>query len=307
MDEQRYREAERRLWEAAGVSPVEHRVHLSRNDVEVRVQEVGSGPPVLFIHGGPGASGSMFAELAARLPQLRCLLLDRPGTGLSDPHPLTDPVAVRREAETLVVDVLDALGLERAHLVGSSHGSYVALLSAAAHPERIGRTVHLGCPGFAEGMTIRSSDRLVLLPGAARVFSRFPMNERSVLTTMRQMGHGDSVDAGRFSPELLQLSVAMARHTDTMRNELESMANMGSFRRGFDASLTIGADVLGNVTSPTHFLWGANDAYGGEAVGRRMVGLLPEAEIEVLPGAGHLVWFDDGDRAADVVRSHVLA
>jgi 2-hydroxy-6-oxonona-2,4-dienedioate hydrolase len=307
MDEQRYRDAERRLWEAAGVSPVEHRVHLRRNDVEVRVQEVGSGPPVLFIHGGPGASGSMFAELAARLPQLRCLLLDRPGTGLSDPHPLTDPVAVRREAETLVVDVLDALGLERAHLVGSSHGSYVALLSAAAHPERIGRTVHLGCPGFAEGMTIRSSDRLVLLPGAARVFSRFPMNERSVLTTMRQMGHGDSVDAGRFSPELLQLSVAMARHTDTMRNELESMANMGSFRRGFDASLTIGADVLGNVTSPTHFLWGANDAYGGEAVGRRMVGLLPEAEIEVLPGAGHLVWFDDGDRAADVVRSHVLA
>jgi 2-hydroxy-6-oxonona-2,4-dienedioate hydrolase len=307
MDEQRYRDAERRLWEAAGVSPVEHRVHLRRNDVEVRVQEVGSGPPVLFIHGGPGASGSMFAELAARLPQLRCLLLDRPGTGLSDPHPLTDPVAVRREAETLVVDVLDALGLERAHLVGSSHGSYVALLSAAAHPERIGRTVHLGCPGFAEGMTIRSSDRLVLLPGAARVFSRFPMNERSVLTTMRQMGHGDSVDAGRFSPELLQLSVAMARHTDTMRNELESMANMGSFRRGFDASLTIGADVLGNVASPTHFLWGANDAYGGEAVGRRMVGLLPEAEIEVMPGAGHLCWFDDGDRAADVVRSHVLA
>lgn len=48
-------------------------------------------------------------HLAARLPQLRCLLLDRPGTGLSDPHPLADPAAVRHEAETLVADVLDGL------------------------------------------------------------------------------------------------------------------------------------------------------------------------------------------------------
>jgi 2-hydroxy-6-oxonona-2,4-dienedioate hydrolase len=306
MDEQRYRDAERRLWDATGASPIEHRVHLRRNDVEVRVQEVGTGPPVLFIHGGPGANGAVFAELAARLPQLRCLLLDRPGTGLSGPHPLTDVAAVRLEAETLVADVLDALELERAHLVGSSHGSYIALLSAAAHPDRVERTVHLGCPGFAEGMTLRASDRLALLPGAWRAFSRFPVNERSVLTTMRQMGHDGSVAAGRFSPELLQLSVALARHTDTMRNELASWANMGSFRRGFDPSLTIGAELLANVTTPTYFLWGADDAYGDETVGQRMAAHLPDAKIDVMPGAGHLCWLDDPDRAADAIRSHLI-
>jgi 2-hydroxy-6-oxonona-2,4-dienedioate hydrolase len=306
MDEQRYREAERRLWDEAGARPIEHRVHLRRNDVAVRLQEVGDGPPVLFLHGGPGTTGPVFAYLAARLPRFRCLLLDRPGTGLSDPHPLDGPAAVRREAETLVADVLDALGIERAHLVGSSHGSFVALLSTAAYPERVGRTVHLGCPGFAEGMTVTGFDRLVLLPGARHVFGLFPTNERRVLTTLRQLGHDTSKAAETFPPACIEWSVAALRHTDTMRNELRTMANMGSFRRGFDPTLTIEPELLENVVSPTYFLWGADDPYGDEVVGRRMAARMPCAEFEEMPGAGHLCWFDDVDHAAATVHRHLL-
>ncbi len=61
---------------------------------------------MLFLHGGPGAAGSAWAPLAAKLPNHRCLLVDRPGTGLSDPHPLTNAAAVNHEAKTLVVDIL---------------------------------------------------------------------------------------------------------------------------------------------------------------------------------------------------------
>lgn len=307
MDEQRYRDAERRLWADAGLSPTEHRLHLERNDVEVRVQEVGDGPPVLFVHGGPGAAGAAWAYLAARLPDLRCLLLDRPGTGLSDRHALADPDAVRREGETLVDDVLDALGIDRAHLVGSSHGSYVALHSAAAHPDRVGRSVHLGCPGFAEGMTVTGFDRLVLLPGAARVFGRFPANERGLRNTMRQLGHDASAGADGLSSAFIDWCVALQRDTDTMRNELDTMGNMGSFRRGFDPALTIGGGLLGQVASPTYFLWGDNDPYGTPTVARRMAEQLPSAQLEMMAGAGHLCWLDDADRVARTVRSHLSA
>lgn len=307
MDEQRYRAAERALWHDAGVTPTEHRVHLARNDVGVRVLEVGTGPPVLFIHGGPGAAGPSFAHLAARLPQLRCLLLDRPGTGLSDPHPLDSPAAVRHEAETLVADVLDALDIPRAHLVGSSHGSYVALLSAAAHADRIDRTVHLGCPGFVEGMKATAFDRLVLLPGASRLFSRLPASERGLRSTLRRLGHTVALEAGKIPQAFIDQHVALQQHTDTMRNELTSMGNMGTFRSGFDPALTLDAAVLGRVKSPSYLLWGDNDPYGGAPVAQQLVDALPDAQLEMLPDAGHLCWLDDHDHAADTIRRHLLS
>jgi 2-hydroxy-6-oxonona-2,4-dienedioate hydrolase len=305
MDESRYRLAERALWQDAGVTPTERRIHLSRNDVDVRVVEVGDGPPVLFLHGGPGAAAGSWAHLAARLPNLRCLLLDRPGTGLSDANPLADIAAVRRECSTLVADVLDALGIERAHVVGSSHGSYAALLSAAQYPDRIDRSVHLGCPGFIEGMTVSAFDRLVLLPGAHRVFSSIPVGDRSLRSTMRQLGH--DVDEEEFPQSFLSWSIALARHTDTMVNELANMSRMGTFRRGFSPDLTVGVDTLAAVSSPSYFLWGDQDPYGGEDTARRLVDAMPAAELEILPGGGHLCWLDDLDHAARTVHDHLFA
>jgi 2-hydroxy-6-oxonona-2,4-dienedioate hydrolase len=303
MDEQRYRAAERALWHDAGVTPTEHRVHLARNVVTVRVLETGTGPPALFIHGGPGAAGSSFAHLAARLPQLRCLLLDRPGTGLSDPHPLGDPAAVRHEATTLVADVLDGLDIPRAHVVGSSHGSYVAMLSAAAHPDRVERTAHLGCPGFVEGMTATAFDRLVLLPGAPSLLSRLPASDRSLRNVFRQLGH----TTGTIPQPFIDWSVALQRYTDTMRNELASIGNMGTFRHSFDPALTLDAAVLGQVRSPTYLLWGDQDPYGDATVAQQLVDALPDAHLEILPDAGHLCWLDHLDHAAGTIRSHLLS
>src|SRR5262245_34972941 len=78
----RFHDAERRLWTAFAVEVVERRVTLPRSGIEVRVQEAGSGPPVLFVHGTMSA-GSVWAPLARLLPDYRCVLLDRPGCGLS--------------------------------------------------------------------------------------------------------------------------------------------------------------------------------------------------------------------------------
>ena len=305
MDETRYRPVERALWHHAGVAPIEHRIRLPRNGVDLRVLEVGDGPPVVFIHGGPGAAGAIWADLAARLPRWRCLLIDRPGTGLSDAHLLRNAAEVRREAETLVVDVLDGLGIDRAHLVGSSHGSYVALLSAAVNPDRIDRTVHLGCPGFIDGMAVRMFDRLVLLPGVPQLFGRMPASEKAMRNTLRQLGHGAALEAGVLPQPLIDWFVALQHHTDTMRNELASMGNVGSFRGGFDAELTLDAQLLGQVRSPTYVLWGDADNYGDAEVARRFTDALPDAELELLPDAGHLCWLDDVDHAATAIGRHL--
>jgi len=58
MDEQRYRRAELALWEAVGAQPAERRVRLERTSALVRIQEVGEGEPVVFVHGASNGGTS---------------------------------------------------------------------------------------------------------------------------------------------------------------------------------------------------------------------------------------------------------
>ncbi|HET9007697.1 MAG TPA: hypothetical protein VFQ04_13350, partial [Actinomycetes bacterium] len=81
---ERYRRAERAFWRSYGLAPAERFVEVGSPPVRLRVQELGSGPPVLFVH-GTGGPGAYFAPLLRELQGLRCLVLDRPGWGLSAP------------------------------------------------------------------------------------------------------------------------------------------------------------------------------------------------------------------------------
>lgn len=305
MHELRYREAERHFVHQEGLTPIEHRVHLDRLGVDVRVQEVGQGTPTLFIHGGPN-SGSTWMQLAARVTGLRCLILDRPGTGLSDPlpHPVR-PHNLRAYAETLPVDVLDALGIERAHLVVSSFGGMIALYSAAAHPQRFGRMVQMACPAMAPGQQTPPFMRAIFMPGLGRVIPRLPPNRRAGRAVLRQLGHGASLEAGRIADSFEDWYLALQRHTDTMVHETAMIASMGGLS-GFDLSLTIPDEVLAAVTARTFFLWGEDDTFGGVETARRVVSAMPDADLEMVSASGHLPWIDDPDLAARRVMAHLL-
>jgi len=108
VNEERYRRAERALWESLGVHPTERSIGLERTGAAVRIQEVGEGPPVVFVHGASNG-GTSWASLAARLDGFRCILVDRPGCGLSPPLDarLPDMTHLDGFADYLVVDVLD--------------------------------------------------------------------------------------------------------------------------------------------------------------------------------------------------------
>jgi len=286
VNERLYRAAEERLWQSHGVTPREHRLHLSANAVTVRVQEVGEGPPVLFIHGA-NTSGASWAALASRLRGFRCLILDRPGTGLSEPLPQElNAERVARFADTLVADVLDALGIDTAHLVATSYGGYIALRSAAAHPDRVQRMVQFSWPVGAPTDWLPSFMRLMAVPGVGRLIAALPASERSVRMTFRRIGHGASLDAGRITREDLECYLALLRYTDTMRNELAPARVFVSPVHGLRRML-LPDDLMARIESPIHFVWGENDPFGGPATGRALLNSLPNATLEVLPAAGH--------------------
>jgi pimeloyl-ACP methyl ester carboxylesterase len=99
------------------------------------IVEAGTGTPVLAIHGLGATKGSFLPTLAALSDRFRVIALDQPGFGDSD-KPIGAPYDARFLADA-AVDLLDALELDRAHLVGNSLGGRVALEVGLRHPDRV--------------------------------------------------------------------------------------------------------------------------------------------------------------------------
>ena len=304
IDEVRYREAEQRLWQWAGMAPTERRLELARSGATVRVQEAGEGPPVVFVHGASNG-GASWATLVNRLDGFRCILLDRPGCCLSPPlgTRFDDVERLASFADALVVDVLDALGLDNAHLVGTSFGGYIALRSAAAHPDRIRRLLLFGWSVGAPIAVTPLVMRMGSIPLLGRLTGAVPPTRRMVKGMLRQIGLRGAVDSGRFTEEMVDWFLAMLRYTDTMANELRAGPRIITPLRGMNDSILLPASLLGSITVPTFFLWGGDDPMGGADTAHAFSALVPGAQLEVMPGAGHAPWIDDPDHAAAVTSA----
>ena len=100
-------------------------------------RECGRGEPVVFLHGLGGSRTSWEPQLAGLSAGFRCVAWDMPGYGVSAP---VEPLTFASIADS-VARLLDAAGVERAHLVGESFGGMHALHTALRHPERVARLV----------------------------------------------------------------------------------------------------------------------------------------------------------------------
>jgi len=105
------------------------------------VLTAGTGPPVLLIHGLGATKGSFLPTVAALADSFEMIALDLPGFGDSA-KPLRAPYHPPFFASS-VLDLLDALGISRAHVIGNSMGGRVALEMGLRHPDRVRRLVLL--------------------------------------------------------------------------------------------------------------------------------------------------------------------
>lgn len=116
------------------------RVHTKHHDLSLL--SAGAGEPLVCIHGLGGTKASFLPTVSALAPTgFRVISLDLPGFG--DSH---KPNFGRYDAPwfaNAVVELLDELGIERAHLAGNSMGGRVAIEAGLLHPDRIDRVVLL--------------------------------------------------------------------------------------------------------------------------------------------------------------------
>ena len=308
MDELRYRAAERALWESVEVAPRDDLATLAPTGTKFRVQTIGEGPPVLFVHGTSNC-GASWAPLAARLTGFRCLVLDRPGCGLSDllPSRFESVQQFVDFAGGLVPAVLDALDIDRASVVSTSFGGFFALHSAALHPDRFDRLLHFAWTVGAPIERFPLVMRLASVRLANQLLLSVPPSRGMVKSILRQIGLGDALAAGQISDEFLAWFQSMMRDTDTLRNELHANPRLGTPIRGLNREVLFNDEVLGSIEVPTMFAWGTADPFGGMEAARAFAARIPCAELELLDGMGHAPWIDDPEHCAAIARSFLGA
>lgn len=271
------------FWPGAPAGPTGH--WLERAGLEPKVAVVagqrvryvrsGRGSAIVLVH-GLGSSLYTWKDVIGPLSRSHeVVALDLPGFGQSElPPDLTADVF-----PSVVVGLMDQLGLAQASLVGHSMGGAVATVVAADSPERIRRLVLLDAAGF----NLEPADRpwLLRLLGSdvGGLLARLP--RRRFLTTLglRQVFFdGSHVTAERIDEYLAPFERPGA--TEALRSLLGP--------RGLGAFSSFG-DVVRRVVAPTLVIWGREDRWIPlEQADRFQAALPPSARKVILDRCGHM-------------------
>lgn len=263
--------------------------HLEVSGRELHYLRRGEGEPLLLIQGMSGthlAWGEPF--LSALESTFDCVVYDHRGVGLS--ARVTEPFTVAALADDAAA-LLEAIGVERSHVLGVSMGGMVAQELALGNPERL-RTLTLGatyCGGPGASITPEPVARRL---GEA-LFSGD--NERALQIGWEvNLSEGFRSDPSRYAAFRDMASALPAPLPVIM---LQAQAALGHDTSG----------RLASITSPTLVIHGTEDRMLDVSNGRLIASLVPGARLELLEDVGHLFWWEQPERSAALIREHALA
>jgi pimeloyl-ACP methyl ester carboxylesterase len=266
---------------------------------DVAYYEEGNGEPLLLLHGCPFSS-YIWRKVIPRLSShYRCLAPDLLGLGDTETPEGAD-WSLRAQA-AMVVGLLDALGIERAHVVGHDHGGAVAQLLAAEHPERIDRLVlsnaeaYDNWPSAEERPFVRSTQIPVLGDVVLWAWSRRPLF-RLTLKEAKAV-HDQKV----LSAELLD-GYVRANLSDRHRRAKTRRFLAGQFDPENNRTTTELLGGLRRFDHPTLLLWAKDDPHFGPEWGERLYNdISGVVRLDLVPDTGHLLMEEKPERFAVLV------
>ena len=238
---------------------------------QLHVERRGSGEPLLLIQ-GMGGNVAHWGEpfLCALEGDFELILYDHPGTGLS--APMTGQLTTRALAEVAAA-LLDALKIERAHVLGFSMGGMVAQELALAAPERIATLTLAGtsCGGTQSRPT---SPETVQALTTGLLFSRAYAADPANLPPF--------AEAARIHPAPI----------NTLLDQRSALLAHDAYGR------------LRGLAVPTLVVHGTEDRLLDAVNGDLIASMVGGARLELLDGVGHLLFWEQPERVAQLVREH---
>lgn len=255
----------------------------------VNVVDVGSGPPVVLIHGHSGAWQNWLEQIPVFARRHRVIAMDLPGFGAS-PMP-RDPITISGYGR-IVAELLDRLEVSAAGVVGNSMGGFVGLEMAISAPERVERLVLVSAAGVAEryigvplGVMDRWSERV--LGRAGRWTTPAPSRAERMARRRRLRRLGFTLlspHPERIDPRLFY------------ENILASGPKPAAPRAAAEIARYDVRDRLGEIACPTLVIWGDRDRIVPPSSADEFVRLIPNARKVVFEDCGHVPMLEQPER-----------
>jgi pimeloyl-ACP methyl ester carboxylesterase len=267
---------------------------VEANGLRFHVAEQGDGVPILLLHGFPDTGDVWRLQLPVLAGSgLRAIAPDLRGRGRSE-RPEGVQAYALPELVADAVGLLDALGAERAHVVGHDWGAVVAWALAALHPGRVDRLVAMsvGFPGAVR------PDRLALEQAWYRLLFLFPEAEQ----VMRR-------DDWFLARILLEGAPDRERYLAELSDGSALSAGLNWYRANLPVDVTPGTDAprLPRIQAATLGLYGADDPYLTE---RAMVASEHYVDgpwrYERITDAGHWLQLDQPERINELLLEFLL-
>ena len=269
-------------------------------DVRVAYHDEGSGPAVLLLHGCPFASFVWRRLIPQLAPTHRCIAPDLLGLGDTETPPGAD-WSLSAQADTLI-QLLDFLGTERAHVLGHDHGGAIAQVLAARHPARVDRLVLTDAEAYDNWPSAKERPfvRITQLPLVGDLV--LWLRSRRVVLRATLVRAKAVHDARALSPEFIDLLVR-ANLSDRRRRAKTKCFLAGQFEPCNNRVTMDIIDGLRRFDHPTLLIWAKNDADFGPEWGERLRREIPGAQrLEILPATGHLLMEERPEKFAALVR-----
>jgi pimeloyl-ACP methyl ester carboxylesterase len=243
--------------------------------LQLRVSSGGKGSPLLVLHRSTGNLGwlPIYQELASRHA---VYVPDLPGYGASErPEWAREP----RDLAVIVHRLLDRLGLEAVAVLGLGMGGWVAAEMACWAQSRITHMTLVGAPG--------------------------PQPRAGAILDQMLVDYPEYIEAGFADGERFHALFGERAPRDVRRlweNSREMTARITWKPYMFSRQLI---HLLPEIETDTHLLWGEHDRIVPLDVGKQYEEALPNARLEVIPGAGHLIELEEPQRLAALVTGRL--
>jgi pimeloyl-ACP methyl ester carboxylesterase len=282
-------------------------VQIELGDRSIGLRRLGSGPPLLCLHGFPQTS-ACWEPLAARLAdRFTVLMPDLPGFGASDPASSAD---ARTVADTMV-ELLDALGLDRVTVVGHDFGGAIAWSLGIAHPDRLDGLVVVNSP--LRRLDLRHGWHMLALNLPIVPEALFTVAGGTIVEAMikRCLVRKDAIDA-----EAMQEYRRAFRTIEAQRNAFAYYRTVTraylkhAFRRRIPSFVPfIGRPEASTqreqrkIEVPTMVVWGAADPVLPVHLTDDLARHIADLRLELLDGIGHFVPEEAPDELASLIAS----
>ena len=257
---------------------------IRANGLEIAYRRVGEGPPLVFAHGAAEDGRAWQPQLAALADEFTVVAWDEPGAGGSSDLPADFGLA---DYAHCLAALIEALAFGPAHVAGLSWGGTVVQELYRHHSELVATLVlvdtYAGWKGSLPEEEVRArvaGAREMLAAPAAEFDPTFP-----------GLFAGDP--PAEFVPLLRQMAAAV--RPESLRAQLLVMAEADQ------------RDLLPRIAVPSLLIWGELDARSPLAVARQFEEAIPDVQLVVIPGCGHVSNLERPSQFNQVIREFCRA